>query len=133
MTGCPSQFGNISIQTFRATGGDWRQAMGAPNRGAVGLVYWVMRGFYAAYTDQYDSGKVWSYWVGAPTSNYFQPTSDPDLLQQNFEGGYYMLWRISQCLVVIYRNGVQQYARQGSASCDGGGGGPYPGYGSDGD
>ncbi len=131
---CPSQFGNLRAQTFRwITEGRWRSALVGPH-GRGGGVSWVPHPFYAAYTNQYDSSKVWSYWVGMPTSGLYYPVpSDSDLIALNFEGGYYMWWRKSQCLVAIYRSGVQRAAWSGTTYCGDTGGGPaYPGYGSDG-
>jgi hypothetical protein len=130
---CGSQFGNIRAQTFRAVGGNWRSALVGPH-GRAGAVGEVPQGFFAAYTDQYSPGQVWSYRLGMPTGGLYLPfPSDPDLVALNFEGGWYMWWRKSTCTIAVFLSGVQQRSVNGSPRyCAAGGGGAEYGYGSNG-
>ena len=138
ISGCPSQFGDLHVQTFRAPAGDWRQAMVGRDRAVDGPPHWIMVAFYTEYTNldnQPSNRKEWSWWIGAPTGPHYQPFPDPNILRQNFEGGF-MYWHKTQCLIQLYNpSGNQLDQRTSSLYCDGGGPVPGPGsiYGSGGD
>ncbi len=134
ISGCPSQFGDLHTQTFRGVTGNWRSAMVSQDRVVDGPVFWVARAFYAAYTNLYTPSLEWSYRLGAPTGNDYQLVpGNPNLLQQNFEGGY-MQWNVSGCSIQGNTTGGSWlFTYSGSIYCDNGGSAAYPGYGADGD
>ncbi|HEU4759535.1 MAG TPA: M23 family metallopeptidase [Dehalococcoidia bacterium] len=129
--GCPSQFGDIHFQTFRGTPGNWRSAMvNAYRNNTDGPVYWITRGLFGPYTYQYSPSTVWSYLMGAPMSTEYLWYG---LLRQDYEGGYTSVLNESGCVVVVYRNWVQQLQITDPNRACSGGEGPGQGYGSDGD
>jgi hypothetical protein len=130
---CSTYHGNINVQAFRGTGGDWRRALVATARGSVGTVRVVAQTMLAAYTHD-DPSTVWSYWMGAPINNQYNWLGLPNLIRQDFEGGWYMVWDKNVCEVETF-NGYGQLEFEVSGNpryCDSGGGLASPGYGSDG-
>jgi hypothetical protein len=131
---CNTSHGTIHVQGFRGTDSGWRRSIITTARGTIGPAYVVAQGIYAAYTHD-DPNTEWSYWMGAPVNNqylWFPPNTN--LLRQDFEGGWWMVWNKSGCVVEAYdAYGNRQFSVSGSPRyCDGGGGLASPGYGSDG-
>ncbi len=102
------------------------------NQGEIFRIPWIEGGNYNASRGPNNCVSGFCHGAGAVD---FLPadSSDPNLWQQNFEGGYFMLWWKAECKVNVYAGPYLVYSRQGNASCSNGGGGSYPGYGSDGD